>query len=65
MTIDDIANRLKSKYIADNLSTVRPTPKLLNNQEIVRLSEEADLTRSAFYDEIALRIALGFSRWYI
>lgn len=60
MTIDDIANRLKSKYIADNLSTVRPTPKLLNNQEIVRLSEEADLTRSAFYDEIALRIALGF-----
>jgi hypothetical protein len=60
MTIDDIASRLNSKYIVDNFSTVRPTPVLLNSQEIVRLSEEAGLTRSAFYNEIALRIAFGF-----
>jgi hypothetical protein len=50
-TIDEIVNQLKSTHLADNLSTVEKSRKL---------SREAGLSRSIFYNEIALRLALGF-----
>jgi hypothetical protein len=60
LDIDDIANNLNSAYVAARLSAVRGT--LLDDRSIVKMTQDLGLSRSTFFDEIALRLALGFHR---
>src|SRR6478736_3748024 len=58
MTIDDIVSRLSSAYIPGDWQSFQPA--LINNRDVAKWSEATGLSRSALYDAIALRLALGF-----
>lgn len=58
MTIDDVIGRLRLVY-AD---WQRFQPARIDNQDITNWSEATGLSRSALYDAIALKLALGFQR---
>jgi hypothetical protein len=58
MTIDDIVSRLLSAYIPGGWRTVQQL--LITNRDVGEWSEKAGLSRGAFYDAMALRLALGF-----
>jgi hypothetical protein len=58
MTIDDIVSHLISAYIPVDRQTVQPAG--LNNRDVAKWIEATGLSRSALYDALALRLALGF-----
>jgi hypothetical protein len=58
MTIDDIVSRLLSAYIPGGWRTVQQV--LITNRDVGEWSEQAGLSRGAFYDAMALRLAQGF-----
>ncbi len=60
MTIDDIIGRLRLVYVRADWQTVQAAR--IDNQDITKWSEATGLSRSALYDAIALRLALGFQR---
>jgi hypothetical protein len=61
LTVDDIVGRLRAAYIRRDLPDWGTVSRdRITNRDIEEWSAKAGLSRSALYDAIALRLALGF-----